>query len=76
MSEIPVHIYRGTNPLYAAMVRARGCRTYRLVGKWTRSKQRAHVTLMRAMFDAKWKRGVLLWKTDCYDPTPILRVNR
>lgn len=70
------HIYRGTNPRYAAMVRAPGCRNYQLVGKWTKSKALAHKALMVAMLDARWKRGVLLWQTDYYDPEPILRVSR
>jgi len=76
VSETRVHICRGVNPRYAAMVRSPGCRNYRLVGTWTRSKRRAHMALMRAMLDAQWKRGVLLWKTDWYDPEPILRVSR
>jgi hypothetical protein len=70
------HICRGVNPRYAAMVRARGCRKYRIVGKWTKSKSRAHRVLMNAMLDERWKRGVLLWMADYYDPEPILMVNR
>ena len=71
-----IHIYRGTNARYAAVVRARGRRTNTVVQTWTKSKIKAHRALMKAMLETHWKTGNLLWITDYYDPISILEVRR
>ena len=71
-----LHIYRGTNRRFHVLVRGPGCRKYQSVGRPTPSHDAAVRRLARAMTDSRWKRGVVTFISDYYDPTPIFWMHR
>ena len=71
-----VHINRGTNRRFGVLVRRAGCRNYQLVGQMTQSRAAAIRRLALTMVDGQWKRGVVTFSSDHYDPTPIFWMNR
>lgn len=71
-----IHICRGVNRQFAAFVRLPGCKNYELVGKWSRSQRVASMRLAKEMLNPIWKRGIVAFRSDYYDPVPVLWVNR
>ena len=64
-----IHINRPAGK-YQPRVRRHGCRKYELVGKATHSYHDALKRLAKAFAGGKYKRGDVLWVTNCgyYEP--------
>ena len=71
-----LHISRGTNRKFAAVVRAPGHRKFRMLGGWSRSERVATLRLAAEMLTGKWQRGAVLFVSEHYEPVPILRIHR
>lgn len=69
-------VSRGVNRRFGAMTKRHGCRIYRLVGEYSRSKEVAARTLMKAMIETDAKRGIVVFLSDWHGPQPVLWVNK
>lgn len=70
-----LHICRGTNLHYVAVVREHGRRRWTPVSPMKyRSRERCAVELAKAMATKSYKRGAVLFCADWYDPTPVLEM--
>ena len=66
----------GTGRVYLAYVRRFGARTYKLVGKPTKSRRVAMNRMMEAMLEGDFKRGMVAFADDYYDPEPLYEMVR
>ena len=70
------HICQGSGRRYLVYVREYGHRIYDLVGKPTKSRRVAIARLSQAMLDGDYKRGILAFVDDYYDPAPLYEIVR
>ena len=71
-----IHICRGVNRRFQGMVRGSGYRRWTPAGPERRSKNRAAADMMRAFLTGRYKRGMVLFSSDYYDPVPIMEIYR
>ena len=72
-----VHICRGLNVQYRAVVRRTGCRNWTHAGPWRKSHDTAAREMLKEFLGSRnWKRGAVWMIADYYDPIPVLEMNR
>ena len=72
-----VHICRGVNVQYRAVVRLPGHRNWTHAGPWRKSHDVAAREMLRVFLNSRnYKRGAVWMIADYYDPTPVLEMNR
>lgn len=72
-----IHINRGTNVRYCAVARRAGCRSWKPLMEWPRSRRKAFTVLAFAMAtQGHWKRARVLHIADYYDPSVVAEMVR
>ena len=71
-----MHIYVATGQRYQGRVRLPGHRKYILVGKPSKSVERAAVAMARKMASGNYKRGDVISWADYYDPQIVMEMVR
>lgn len=71
-----IHVNRGTRRRFYALTRRAGARKWESAGPDRKKEETAIADLARAMKDRKWKRGVVCFISDYYDPVPVLTMDR
>ena len=71
-----IYLCTGTNTRYQVYGRHFGCRTYRGVGKPTKSKRAAYRRMADVFNEQGFKRVIVCVLADYYDPEPIAELIR
>lgn len=70
------HINFGTNRRFYALTRRAGARKWERAGPDREKEETAIADLARAMKNRIWKRGMVCFISDYYDPVSVLKMDR
>lgn len=71
-----VHVCTGTNRRYWGQVRGCGCRKWITAGPGRKSLKAAADDMYRRFVSDNYKRGRVIFTTDCYDPVEVMKISK